>query len=325
MGPLRRLCVLALATLWPLCAGAQQGGRVYRIGYLGINPTTTPLQAEIWKGFEQSLREHGFVLGHNALLEQRFSEGREERHPGFLAELLAWKADVIVVASPAAAHAAKEASGTIPIVLAMIDPLGSGLVTNLARPGGNITGVSSQAGDLVTKQYELLKEAVPGLQRIAVLWNPNNVGSAIGWKQSEREASALGFVPIPVPITGPADIEAALARIEAEAVQALDIHNAVMVHRARILEFALKRHLPTFAHTRTFADSGVLLTYGASQADGFRRAAGYVAKLLKGAKPADLPIEQPAKFELVISLKTASAIGITISPALLARADEVIE
>jgi ABC-type uncharacterized transport system substrate-binding protein len=157
------------------------------------------------------------------------------------------------------------------------------------------------------------------------LISPNNVGSAIAWKRSEGEAPALGLVLIPIPITGPDDIEAALVRIEAEGVQALDIYNSVMVHRARILEFALKRRLPTFAGARTFADSGVFMTYGASFPDGFRRAAGYVAKLLNGAKPAELPIEQPTTFELVINLKTARDIGLTIPPSLLARADEVIE
>jgi putative ABC transport system substrate-binding protein len=305
--------------LWPLYADAQQGSKVYRIGYLGINPTTTPLQAEVWKGFDRGLREHGLVLGQNVLLEQRFSEGREERQPRFLAELLAWKADVIVLGSTAGAHVAKRTSGTVPLVIAMIDPLASGLVANLSQPGGNITGVSSQSGDLFAKQHELLKEFVPGLRRIAVVFNPNNVGSA------ERETSALGLVPIPITITGPADIEAALTRIDEEGAQALGIFNSVMVHRARILEFALKRRLPTFVGTRTFADSGVLFSFGASFPDGFRRAAGYVAKLLKGAKPADLPIEQPTQFELVINMRTAKALGLDIPPALLARADEVIE
>jgi putative ABC transport system substrate-binding protein len=324
MRRLRRFCALAVAMLWPLGADAQQGEKVYRIGYLGINPTTTTLQAEVWKGFEQGLREHGFVLGRNVLLEQRFSEGREERHPGFLAELLAWKADVIVVGSPAAARVAKEAGGDVPIVLAGLDPLGGGLVTNLARPGGNITGISSQAYDLLFKQHDLLKEAVPGLRRVAVLWNPNAGGPGIG-KESDREASALGLVSIPIPITGPADVEPALTRIEAAGAQALNIANSVMAHRARILDFAVKRRLPTLVGPRTFADSGVLMTYGASQSDGFRRAAGYAAKLLRGAKPADLPIEQPTKFELVINLRTAKALGLTLPPSLLARADEVIE
>jgi ABC-type uncharacterized transport system substrate-binding protein len=315
--------VIAATTAQP--GRAQDPNRVYRIGYLGINPTTTPLQAEVWKGFEQGLREHGLVLGQNAVLERRFSEGREERQPGFLAELLAWKADVIVVGSTAAARAAKEAGAPVPIVAAMIDPVGLGLVENLARPEWNITGVSSQARDLAAKSYQLFKEAVPGLQRIAVLFNPNNLGSAVSVRETEQEASALGLILIRIPITGPDDIEAALARIEAEGAQALDIYNSVMVHRARILEFALKRRLPTFAGARVFADSGMLMTYGASFPDGFRRAAGYVAKLLRGAKPADLPIEQPTKFDLVINLRTAKAIGLDISPFLLARADEVIE
>jgi putative tryptophan/tyrosine transport system substrate-binding protein len=320
----RRDLLAAIIAVTAQPGRAQDPNRIYRIGYLGVNPTTTRLQVEVWNGFEQGLRENGLVLGQNVLLERRFSEGREERQPGFLAELLAWKADVIVVGSPTAAVAAK-AHGTVPTVLAVIDPLGNGLVANLARPGGNITGVSSQAGDLVTKQYELLREAVPGLRRLAVLWNPNNVGAAIGWEHCAREATALGLVPISVPITGPADIEAALARIEAEGAQALDIQNAVMPHRVRILDFALQRRLPTLAHARTFADVGVLMTYGASQVDGFRRAAGYAAKLLKGASPADLPIHQPTTFELVINLQRAKAIGLDIPPTLLARADEVIE
>jgi putative tryptophan/tyrosine transport system substrate-binding protein len=322
----RRDLLVALITAITAQPGrAQDPNRVYRIGYLGINPPTRTV-AEVWKAFDEGLREHGLIEGQNVLIERRFSEGREERQPGFVAELLAWKADVIVSGSVTGAKAAREATKTIPIILAGIgDPDRLGLVDSLARPGGNITGLSSQYLSVVSKQYQLLKEIVPSLTRLAVLWNPNSASSAFAWEITERETQGLDLRYISVPIVGPADVSAALEKIEAERAEALDVYNSVMPHRAAIYEFALRKRLPVLVSSRLFLDEGALISYGPSLPYAFRRAAAYIDKVLKGTKPADLPIEQPTKWELSIQMHTARAIGIKIPATVLALADEVIE
>ena len=309
-----------------LSAAAQQTGRVYRIGYLGTNPTRTADQQRMWDAFAEGLREHGLVVGRNVLLERRFSEGQEERLPGFAAELLQWGADVLVVASVSAGRAAKEATSSVPIVMAMVsDPERTGLIASLAHPGGNVTGLSAQINDLTGKYIEMLKEVVPGITRFAVFWNPNNLSSRMSWEDLRDTAPVVGLTPVSIEIRGPGDLDAALAKLAAEKPDAAFIQLAVMAFRAPILAFAIERRIPVITASRTFADPGVLLTYGASTAEGFRRAAGYIDKVLKGAKPADLPVEQPTKFELVINLRTAKALGLAIPPTLLARVDEVIE
>ncbi len=307
-------------------AHAQQPSRVYRIGYVGINPPTTPLVAEVWKAFDEGLRAHGLIEGQNVIIRRLFSEGREERQPGLVAELLEWKADVIVCGSSAGAQAASAATKTIPIILASVgDPDRMGIVQSLARPGGNVTGVSNLTFQAITRQYQLLKEIVPNLMRIAVLWNPNSSASAFTWEISEREAPQLGLTAISAPIAGPQDVAASLERIEAEHGEALDVHNTVMPHRAAIFSFALMKKLPVLVSARTFLDDGVLISYGPSLSEGFRRATTYIDKVLKGANPGDLPIEQPTKFELTVNLRTARTIGIDIPVAVLALADEILE
>jgi putative ABC transport system substrate-binding protein len=325
---MRRRDVLAGAALAATfrSAHAQQPKRVYRLGYLGINPTTTPIQAEVWKAFDEGLRAHGLIEGENVIIRRLFSEGREERQPGFVADLIEWRVDVIVCGSSAGAQAASAATKTIPIILAAVgDPDRMGIVQSLARPGGNVTGVSNLTYQAVSRQYQLLKEVVPNLTRIAVLWNPNSAASAFTWEVSEREAPLLGLKAVSALIAGPEDVAAALRMIEAERAEALEVHNTVMAHRASILSFALEKKLPVLVSTRSFLDPGVLISYGPNLPEGFRRAAAYIDKVLKGANPGDLPIEQPSKFELAINLRTVRAIGVDIPVAVLALADEVLE
>jgi putative tryptophan/tyrosine transport system substrate-binding protein len=323
---MRRRDFLAGATLAVTLrsAHAQQPKRVYRVGYLGINPTKTPIQAEVWKAFDEGLRAHGLIEGENVIVRRYFSEGREERQPGFVAELLDWKADVIVCGSLAGARAASQATKTIPIILAGIgEPVRLGFAKSLAKPGGNITGVSSQLVEVV-RFYQLLKEIVPSLTRVAVLWNPNNVV----WSLSDLERDVyrtLGLQMIPIPISGPEAVAAALEKIGTEQAEALDITNSVMTYRASILSFALEKRLPVIVSSRVFRDPGVLISYGPSLPEAFRRTAAYIDKVLKGASPADLPIELPSKIEVTLNLGTARTMGIDIPPHVLALADELVE
>jgi putative ABC transport system substrate-binding protein len=303
---------------------AQEPNRVYRVGYLGINPTTTPIQAEVWKAFDEGLRTHGLIEGENLIIRRYFSEGREERQAGFVAELLEWKADVIVCGSLAGAKAASDVTKTVPIILAGIgDPVRLGFAKSLAKPGGNITGVSGTVLE-ATKHYQLLKEIVPSLMRIAVLWNPKNVISSLANLERDVHRS-LGLQVIPIPISGPEDVAAALEKIETEQAEALDVLNSVMMYRTSILNFALKKKLPVTVSNRTFRDPGVLISYGSSLPDAFRRTATYVDKVLRGANPADLPIEQSSKVELTLDLRTARGMGIDIPLHVLALADELVE
>ena len=219
-----------------LSAAAQQTGRVYRIGYLGTNPTRTADQQRVWDAFAEGLREHGLVVGRNVLLERRFSEGQEERLPGFAAELLQWGADVLVVASVSAGRAAKEATSSVPIVMAMVsDPERTGLIASLAHPGGNVTGVSAQINDLTGKYIEMLKEVVPGITRFAVFWNPNNLSSRMSWEDARDTAPVVGLTPVSIEIRGPDDLDAALAKLAAEKPDAAFIQLAVMAIAALII------------------------------------------------------------------------------------------
>jgi len=312
----------------PLAAEAQQAGKVYRIGWLAITtPTSPPLQRSS-EAFLQGLRDHGFVEGQNVLIERRYSEGQEDRHTTFAAEFVQMKVDLIIAQSAAAAHAAKQATSTIPIVMLGVgSPERQGLVISLAHPGGNVTGISSQLGGEVSgKMLQLLKESVPRLSKVAILWNPDNLASAVSFREGEvPAANALGVALVSVEVHGPADLDHALTGIASERPDALLVHLVAIPFRARLLEFAVKNRLPTIAASSVWPQSGGLMSYGPNSADMLRRGAAQVAKILKGAKPADLPIEQPTKFELVINLKTAKALGLTIPPSLLARADQVIE
>ncbi len=312
----------------PLAAEAQQAGKVYRIGFLGIAPPTSPSLRSQSEAFVQGLRDRGFVEGQNVVIERRYSEGREDRHTAFVAELLQMRVDLIVAASSAAARAAKQATSTIPIVmLGVASPERYGLVASLAHPGGNVTGMSNQlGGEFSSKMFQLLKESVPRLSKVAVVWNPGNEGSAVSFREGEvPTAHALGLALVSLEVRGPGDIDPALKTLASERPDALWVHLIALSFRARLLEYAAANRLPTIAQSSVWPQSGGLMSYGPDVTDLARRAAEQVVKILKGAKPADLPVEQPTAFELVINLKTAKALGLTIPPSLLARADRVIE
>ena len=312
----------------PVATEAQPAAKVARIGYLSPNLAASPHNHE---AFRQGLRDLGYVEGRNVVIEYRDAEGKLERLPALAAELAALKVDVIVAPNTPAAVPAKQATKTIPIVFAVAgDPVGSGLVTSLTRPGGNATGLSNLALELVGKCLDLLKEAVPGVSRIAVLWQPGAFPERTEkdyLKGAEAAGRALGIRLQFVEARGPADFErgfSAMIRASAGALTVLP-SNMFISERRRLADLAARNRLPAVYPWREFADAGGLMTYGPSYDDLFRRAATYVDKILKGAKPADLPVEQPTKFELVINLKAAKNLGLTIPPLVLARADHVIE
>jgi putative ABC transport system substrate-binding protein len=309
---------------WPLAVEAQPAARVYRIGFVSpISPGPTI------DAFRQGLKEVGYVEGKNVIVEARFAEGRSERLPVLIAELIRLKVDVLVVGSTGGALAAKKATTTVPIVFTgLIDPVAAGIVASLARPGGNITGVTFGIGGsgFAGKWLELLKEAIPSVSHVAVLSNSASPFTAL-LVEEIRGAGRTLKVKLDVIDAGNAtDLDRAFAAIGASGAQAIIVVNdpLFVASRAKLVEFAASKRLPTMYFIRLFADAGGLMAYGGSLEDSYRRAATYVDKILKGAKPADLPVEQPTKFELVINLKTAKALGLTISPSLLARADEVI-
>ena len=316
---------LALA---PLAAEAQQAAKVPRIGYLVLNLAAASHMTE---AFLQGLRDLGYVEGRNVVIEYRSAEGKLERLPALAAELVALKVDVIVAGGPPHALAAKQATRTIPIVFASAaDPVTDGLVTSLARPGGNVTGLSNLGSKLVSKGLEQLKQAVPGISRVAVLWQPGAFGERTEkdlLKEVEEAAPALGVRLQFVEARGPADFDRAFSEMTGARAGALSVLPSTMLisERRRLVGLTAKNRLPTVYASREFVDAGGFMSYGANLADMFRRSATYVDKILKGAKPGDIPVEQPTKFELVINLKTAKALGLTIPPSLLGRADQVIE
>jgi putative ABC transport system substrate-binding protein len=312
----------------PLAAETQQAAKVARIGYLLLDRAAAPHLPE---AFRQGLRDLGYVEGRNVVIEYRDAEGKVDRLPAVAAELVALKVDVIVAQGTPHALAAKQVTRTIPIVFATAaDAVGSGLVTSLARPGGNVTGLSFVGPGLVGKRLELLKQAVPGVSRVAVLWQPgyqNERTEKDLLKGAEVAARALGVRLQVVEARGPADFDRAfsdMARARAGALTVL-FSSTFFNERRRLVDLAAKNHLPAVYVSRDFVDAGGLMSYGPNLADMFRRAATYVDRILKGAKPADLPVEQPTKFDLVINLKTTKALGLTIPPSLLQRADEVIQ
>jgi ABC-type uncharacterized transport system substrate-binding protein len=318
-----RVLVLTLALLAaPLAAEAQQAGKVYRIGVLG-NENNPP-----WDGLRQGLRELGYVDGRNVSMEWRWSEGRTDRFPGLAMELVALKPDVIVASGTQAARAAKQATSTIPIVMTTSSyPDRIGLVDSLSRPGGNITGLSNVGPELSGKKLELLKEIAPKASRVAILWNPASEVEPLVVRDLMTAAPAVGVELQSVEVRSPDDFSAAFATLSASRVHALLALGNPINFRGRqlIADFALRNRLPSIYDERLFVDAGGLMSYAPSFTDSFRRAATYVDKILKGAKPADLPVEQPTKFELVINAKTAKALSLTIPPSVLARADEVIQ
>ena len=312
----------------PSFAWAQPASRVYRIGFLVSGAPAPAPDDPVIDVFWARLRELGYVEGRNLVVERRSTEGRNERYRALAIELVALKVDLIVAPGAPAAVAAKEATTSIPIVTVVVsDPVGARLIASLARPGGNVTGMSSASTDITAKQLELLKEVVPRLSRVAVLSNPSTPMQAIFLKELEVAARTLHVRLQPIDVRTPKDIESALAAMTKERAEALiPVDDPFMYQqRRRIADLAVQHRLPTISSQRLYPEAGALMSYGASFTDLYRRAATYVDKILKGAKPADLPVEQPTKFELVINLKTAKALGLTIPQSLLLRADEVIQ
>jgi len=312
----------------PLAAEAQQAAKIPRIGYLAGDLAGGPHLPE---AFRQGLRDLGYVEGRNVVIEYRDAEGKLERLPALAAELVALKVDVIVVPGLLHVLAAKQATRTLPIVFAAVaDPVTDGLVTSLARPGGNVTGLSGLAPELVGKRLELLTQAVPGVTRVAVLWQPGGQGERTEkdlLKEAEVAAQALGVRLQVVEARGPADFDRAFSDMTRARAGALTVLGTTMfiIERRRLVDLAAKNRLPAVYGLRDYVDAGGLMAYGPNTADLFRRAATYVDKILKGTKPGDLPVEQPTKFELVINLKTAKALGLTIPPSVLGRADHIVE
>jgi putative ABC transport system substrate-binding protein len=306
----------------PLAASAQQAGKVFRIGVLYPGAGAPEL-------LRQSLRELGYVEGQNLAIEWRDAEGKTERFSALAAELVRLKVDVIVATVPGATFAATRATSSIPIVMVNTpDPVQLGLVASLGRPGGNVTGTTTLSTDVSIKQLELLKEAVPLVMRIALLWNPSNPWHPFAVKGVEAGARPLGVQLQTLKVRGPEEFENAFAALTRERAGAgLVLADPMMFfQRTRLFDLAAKRRLPVmYGGGRPFVVDGGLMSYWANEADLYRRVASYVDRIRKGAKPADLPVEQPTKFELVINLKTAKALGLTIPPSVLGRADEVIQ
>jgi putative ABC transport system substrate-binding protein len=323
----KKITVFTLcAILFALCSSvqAQQQTTIPRIGYLG--GATGSAEARI-EALRQGLRELGYVEGKNIVIEWRYAEGKPDRERALAAELVRLKVDVIVTVGSTATRAAKEATSTIPIVMTQDpDPIGNGFVASLARPGGNITGLSNVNRELSGKRLELLKEVIPGLSRVAVFGTSTFPGTAQNLKETELVAGALRIQLQYLDVLDPKDIETAFrgaSKGRAEAVLVLG-GSVLNPQRARVVELAAKRRLPTIYGIRESVEAGGLMSYGPSGNDLTRRAATYVDKILKGAKPAELPVEQPTKFEFIINLKAAKQIGLTIPPNVLARADKVI-
>jgi len=307
---------------WPLGAIAQQSGKIWRIGFI----------AHRYEGFYDALfdglRELGYVEGRNVIIERRYAEGRVERFKDFAAEMVRWKADIVIVVTTPAALAVKNETRTIPIVHpAAIDPVGTGLIASLAHPGGNITGLSVLNAELSAKRLELLKEILPALSRGAVLWNVANPANALAWSDTEGAARVLGVTLQSHEVRDPKDFEGAFAAIGKQRPDALLVLQDALTlqHRKQIIDFTLRERLPNMHVGKEWVQEGGLMSYGDLLPERYRRAADLVDRILKGAKPADLPVEQPTKFELVVNVKTAKAIGLTIPETFLARADAVIE
>jgi putative ABC transport system substrate-binding protein len=309
-----------------LRARAEQSGKVYRIGLL-----TAGARSEVpWlqSGIHDGLTDLGWVEGKNLIFESRYADNSLVRLPALAAELVSLGVDVIVTIGTLAPIAAKRATLTIPIVMTSTgDPVGSGLVASLARPGGNVTGLSLMAPELAGKRLELLKEILPGISRVAILWNAANPYSALVFKETASAARALGLELQSLEIRAPADLDGALDAAKAQHADTLiTVEDPLtMDHAAKIANFSVDNRLPAISGLKVFTNAGGFVSYGADLNELFRRSASYIDKILKGEKPADIPVEQPTKFELVVNLKTAKALGLTVPPSILARTDEVIE
>jgi putative tryptophan/tyrosine transport system substrate-binding protein len=306
-------------------AQAQQPARIPRIGIL-ISGSASLNSARV-EAFRQRLREHGYVEGKNIVIEYRYAEGKRERLPDLAAELVRLKVDVIVTTGAVPVLAAKKASPTIPIVFAASsDPVGSGLVSSLAQPGGTITGLSQMAPDLDGKRLELLKEAFPKIVRVAFLWQAGGIRGNLELTDMEAAAKVLGIKLLSLPVRSLGDLESAFARAKREGAQALITSTGALIvtQLRQVLDFAVKNRLPAMYPNSEFVEAGGLMSYGPDNTDLFRRAADFVDKILKGTKPADIPVEQPTKFEFLVNLKTVKQIGLTIPQKVMERADKVI-
>lgn len=317
---------MALAILIFTPPVAAQQAKVYRIGF--ISPASSSAMAARDEAFRQGLHALGYIVGQNITIEYRWADGKAERLPGFAAELVDLKLDIIVTHGGEATRAVQQVSTTVPIVIAAADdPLASGLVASLARPGGNTTGLSILTPDLTGKRLQLLKEILPRLTRVGVLWNPGNPISEPELRKADVAAASLGLQLQSLGVRDPREFASAFSSMKKERADALFLLSDAMFfgRRKEIVDLAASNRLPLVAHLREFADAGGLMTYGPNVLELHRRAATYVDRILKGAKPADLPVEQPVKFDLVINLKAARALGITVPASLLGRADHVIE
>jgi putative ABC transport system substrate-binding protein len=319
------LATLGGAAVWPLAARAQQAGKLPTMGIIGSGTAAT--QGHWYTAFVQRLRELGWTDGRNIAIEYRWGEGRNERFAEIAAEFVRRKIDVIVTSGTPAVLAAKEATSVIPIVFTLVgDPVGTGLVASLARPGGNVTGLSLQSTDLASKRLEILREVLPGVRALAIMANAGNPSSVAEMREVQATARTLGLDVITSEIRRADDIAPAMEALKGRADAFYACVDALLSNeRVRINTLASTARLPTMFVTRDYVVSGGLLSYGPNYADLFRRAGDYVGKILRGAKPADIPVEQPIKFDLVINMTTAKALGLEIPPTLLARADEVIE
>jgi putative ABC transport system substrate-binding protein len=312
----------------PLLSFGQQHGKIWRVGVLSLRRRPDSLDSYTYRAFSDGMRELGYVVGKNLVIEWRFADDNYERLPDLAAELVRLKVDVIVTAGPAATGAAQKATTTTPIVFGGTnDPVGSGFVKSLARPGGNITGLSNVSVEMSPKLLEMLLTMVPKLSRVAVLTNPSNSGHATMLKNVQAAAQKANVKVLPVEARNPQEIETAFSVMTKENAGAIIVaRDALLNQQARqIVQLATKHRLPLVTSIREYVDAGGLMSYGPSITDSYRRAATYVDKIFKGAKPGDLPVEQPTKFELFINGKTAKALGLTIPQSLLISADKVIE
>jgi putative tryptophan/tyrosine transport system substrate-binding protein len=322
------LTSLAGALATPRRAGAQPAGGNYRVGILSNVPISNPRGARLWGEFAQALRDLGYVEGSNLTIENLSSDGRYDRLPALATELVRHKVDVIVAPAAQNVIAARQASATVPIVMVGVgDPIGNGLVASLARPGGNVTGTSFLTSAMVGKQLQILTEIVPQARRLAVLVNPTNPGMGLLLEQAKAATQALGVQLQAVEARSAGELDAAFAAVTRERARGVFVpwDGTFLVHLRQIVSLAASARAPVLYGERGYVDAGGLACYGPSAIESNRRAASYVDKILKGAKPAELPIEQPTQFELAINLKTARALGLTIPPSLLARADQVVE
>jgi len=312
--------------LTPPATEAQQRAHLPRVGYLGTSSAS--LEAELVKAFRDGLRDLGYVEGQNILIEYRWAEGNYQRFPDLVADLVNLKVDLILTAGTPGALAAKRATQTIPIVMAVTgDAVGTGLVSSLARPGGNLTGLTMMVPDLEGKRLEILREVVPKLTALVVLLNTANPLTAIQWKQTEISARTLGIQLQSVELRRPEEFKDAFAKVARQRPDGITMvaDRFLLAHRMQIVDFVAKTRLPAIYPYRDFVVAGGLMSYSPSYEDLFRRSATYVDKILKGAKPSDLPIEQPTKFELLVNMRTAKTLGVPIPPSLLLRADHVVE